>query len=228
MKLSVIMPVYNERATIAEIVRRVRAVPLEKEILIIDDASTDGTRDWLLTCNEPDVRVFLQPLNRGKGAAVRTGLQQAIGDIAVIQDADLEYDPADFPHLVAPIVAGEAQVVYGSRFLARGRRATAFWHFAGNRLLTALSNLFTGQRLTDMETCYKAVRMDLLRRIELDSDGFDIEPELTAKISRLGVEIREVPISYDSRGYGEGKKIGWRDGLRTVRAILRYGLGRNR
>ena len=226
MKLSVIMPVYNERGTIEEILRRVQAVPLEKEILIVDDASQDGTREWLLARNEPGVRVFLQPRNRGKGAAVRAGLRHVTGDIVIIQDADLEYDPADYPKLVAPIVSGDAQVVYGSRFLERGRHATTCWHFAGNRLLTMISNFFTGLRLTDMETCYKAFRMELLRSIELVSDGFEIEPELTAKIARLGVEIREVPISYDSRGYTEGKKIGWRDGLRTLRTILRYGLGR--
>jgi glycosyltransferase involved in cell wall biosynthesis len=227
LKLSVIIPVYNERGTIAEILRRVQAVPIEKEILIVDDGSTDGTRDWLVSLDAPDVRVFLQPRNCGKGAAVRAGLAQVAGDVIIIQDADLEYDPSDYPKLIAPIAAGEAQVVYGSRFLARGRHATAFWHFAGNRLLTIVSNLFTGLHLTDMETCYKAFRADLLSRIELVSDGFEIEPELTAKIARLGVEIREVPIAYDSRGYTEGKKIGWRDGVRTLRTILRYGLSRH-
>lgn len=227
MKLSIIIPVFNELATIMPLLSRVQAVPLEKEIIVVDDGSRDGTREALLARGDVQVRVFLHPVNRGKGAAIRTGLGQVTGDVVAIQDADLEYDPADLPRLVAPIATGEADVVYGSRFLGRGRHATAFWHYAGNRILTALSNLFTGLRLTDMETCYKVFRLDVLRRIDLVSDGFEIEPELTAKVARLGVRVRELPIAYASRSYGEGKKIGWRDGVRTLRAIIRFS-GRER
>jgi glycosyltransferase involved in cell wall biosynthesis len=224
MKISVIIPVYNERATIREILRKVQAVQLEKEILIIDDGSHDGTRAILADLADANVRVFLHPANQGKGAAVRTGLAHVTGELVIIQDADLEYDPSDYPRLVEPIATGTADVVYGSRFLARGRRATAFWHYAGNRLLTLISNLFTGLHLTDMETCYKAFRVDLIRKMHLVSNGFDIEPELTAKAARMGARIREVPIAYQGRGYTEGKKIGWRDALRTLRAIVRFGL----
>jgi glycosyltransferase involved in cell wall biosynthesis len=223
MKLSVIIPTYNERATIEEILRRVRAVPLEMEILIVDDGSTDGTLEHLAGLGGPDLRLFRHDRNRGKGAAFRTALPHTTGDVVVIQDADLEYDPREFPRLIEPIARGEADAVYGSRFLGRGRRASRLGHYAVNRFLTLLSNLFTGLRLSDMETCYKAFRGDLVRGLPLVSDGFEIEPELTWRAARAGARFRELPISYAGRGYGEGKKIDWRDGVRTLATILRLG-----
>jgi len=224
MKLSIIIPAYNERATIAELLARVRAVPGEKEILVVDDASRDGTSELLRSLAAPPVRLFFHERNRGKGAAIRTALPHVTGDVVIIQDADLEYDPGDYPRLVAPIASGEADVVYGSRFLGRGHRASSRWHYAVNQVLTRLSNLFTGLRLSDMETCYKAFRADLVRDLPLVSDGFDIEPELTARAARRGARFREVPISYHGRSGGEGKKIGWRDGWRALRAIVRFSL----
>ncbi len=224
MKLSVVMPVYNEVATLAQIIQRVRAVPIEKEILVVDDFSTDGTRELLAGLSEPNVRVFLHERNRGKGAAIRTALPQATGDIVIIQDADLEYDPAEYPRLVAPIEAGEADVVYGSRFLGQGRGTAGRAHYAANRTLTWVSNLFTGLHLTDMETCYKALRADLARRLDLVSDRFEIEPEITAKAARLGARFREVPISYAGRSRAQGKKIGLQDGLKALATIVRFGV----
>jgi len=224
MKISVIIPAFNERGTIEEVLRRVRAVPIEKEILVVDDASRDGTRELLEGMRAPDLRLFLHDRNRGKGAAIRTALPHTTGEVVLIQDADLEYDPSEYPRLLEPIARGEADVVYGSRFLGRGRRASTPGHYAVNRFLTALSNLFTGLRLTDMETCYKAFRGDLVRRLSLASEGFEIEPELTFCAARSGARFREVAISYAGRGYREGKKIQWRDGVRALATILRFGL----
>ena len=223
VRLSVVMPVYNERATIEEILARVRAVPIDKEILVIDDASTDGTREWLQSQPpSPDLRVFFQPENRGKGAAVRRGLEESRGDVVVIQDADLEYDPQDFSKLIDPIERGIADVVYGSRFLGWPRRVLRFRHQLANRVLTLLSNLATDLNLTDMETCYKMMTREVVQSLRLRSDRFGIEPEITAKIARLGYRVYEVPISYHGRDYWEGKKIGWRDGFSAVWTILRY------
>jgi len=228
MKLSIIMPAFNERRTIGEMVARVIAVdmaPLEKEILVIDDGSTDGTRDILAGLDGRNgVRVLLQPQNRGKGAAVGRGFREASGDIVVIQDADMEYDPREFPVLLRPILEGEAEVVYGSRFLgaARGHRVLYFWHAVGNKLLTLLSNAVTDLNLTDMETCYKAMTRGVATRLDLQSERFGIEPEITCKVSRLGARIYEVPISYHGRTYAEGKKIGLKDAFQAVWTLARY------
>jgi len=218
------MPVYNEVATLAQIIQRVQAVPLDKEILVVDDFSTDGTRELLAKLTSPGVRVFLHERNRGKGAAIRTALPQATGDIIIIQDADLEYDPAEYPKLIAPIAAGAADVVYGSRFLGQGRGTAGRAHYAANRALTWVSNLFTGLHLTDMETCYKALRTDVAQRLDLVADRFEIEPEITAKAARLGARFREVPISYAGRSRAEGKKIGLGDGLKALATIVRFGV----
>ena len=226
MKLTVVMPVYNESKTIREIVRRVRDVPLEKEILIIDDGSTDGTRDVLRELDGHDgVRVFLQPTNQGKGAAVAVGFRYAAGDVVVVQDADLEYDPMEYLKLLAPISQGHADVVYGSRFLGGGaRRVLYFWHTIGNRFLTLVSNMFTNLNLTDMETCYKMFRREVVQSMRIESRRFGIEPEITAKLARRGYRIYEVPISYYGRTYEEGKKIGWKDALSALWTILRHSL----
>ncbi|MEP6994210.1 MAG: glycosyltransferase [Acidobacteriota bacterium] len=226
MKLSVVMPVYNESQTIREIVRRVGEVPLEKEILIIDDGSTDGTREVLRELDGKDgVRVFLQPVNQGKGAAVAVGFRYAIGDVVVVQDADLEYDPMEYLKLLAPIEQGHADVVYGSRFLGGGaRRVLYFWHTVGNRFLTLASNMFTNLNLTDMETCYKMFRREVVQSMRIESLRFGIEPEITAKVARRGYRIFEVPISYYGRTYEEGKKIGWKDALSALWTILRHSL----
>ncbi|MEM6654921.1 MAG: glycosyltransferase family 2 protein [Planctomycetota bacterium] len=222
--MSVLIPVYNERETIREIVRRVRAAEQHDEIVIVDDCSTDGTRDVLLELDRAEgIRVILHGYNKGKGGALRTALRHARGDVVLVQDADLEYDPSDYPKLLAPIAAGEADVVYGSRFLAGDRQDPSWLHRCGNRCLTTLSNLTTGWRLTDMETCYKAFRRDALRGARLRENRFGFEPELTAKLARRGCRIAEVPIAYQPRGFDEGKKIGFRDAIRAVWCILRYG-----
>ncbi len=224
LALTVIIPVYNEQATIREIIARIRAVGVHQEIIIVDDYSVDGTRQILMEmADEPDIRVLLHGYNRGKGAALRTAFQHAQGEVVLIQDADLEYDPADYPKLLAPLERGEADVVYGSRFLANARQDPSRLHRLGNWLLTKASNLTTGQHLTDMETCYKVFRRQVIDRVDLEQDRFGFEPELTAKISRLGYRIQEVPIRYQSRCYEEGKKIGALDGLQALWCIARYG-----
>ncbi|HTO86618.1 MAG TPA: glycosyltransferase [Thermoanaerobaculia bacterium] len=226
MKLSVVMPVYNESKTIREIVRLVQAVPVEKEILIVDDGSTDGTRDILRELDGREgIRVFLQPQNQGKGAAVSVGFRYASGDVVVVQDADLEYDPQEYLKLLQPIEDGHADVVYGSRFLGGGpRRVLYFWHTIGNRLLTLVSNMFTNLNLTDMETCYKMFRREVVQSLTIESPRFGIEPEITAKVARRGYRIYEVPISYYGRTYEEGKKIGFQDGFAALWTIVKHSL----
>jgi len=228
VKLSIIMPAYNERRTIQEIVKRVLAVDLPgmtKELIIVDDASSDGTADILKTMDGRDgIRVFTQSPNQGKGAAVARGFKEATGDILLIQDADLEYDPAEYPSLLGPILRGDADVVYGSRFQGspHGQRVLYFWHSVGNKMLTLLSNAVTDLNLTDMETCYKAFTSDVAKRLDLRSKRFGVEPEMTCKIARLRVRIYEVPISYHGRTYAEGKKIGLKDAVQAAWTILRY------
>lgn len=220
--LSVVMPCYNERATIREIVQRVLAVPLRIELIVVDDASTDGTREMLTElARERPFKLVLQPANRGKGAALRRGFEEVSGDLVVIQDADLEYSPEEFPELIELICQGRADVVYGSRFLGR-HRVFLFTHYAGNRFLTLVTNVLYNTMLTDMETCYKVMRTDVLRSMTLRSDGFGIEPELTAKIFKRHYRVYEVPITYDGRGYDEGKKITWRDGVVALWVLLKY------
>ncbi len=224
--LSVIVPCYNERATVAELLRRVKAVPIEKEIVVIDDKSTDGSKDVVaaLAAEWPEIRHLLQPFNQGKGAAIRRGIQEARGDIVLIQDADLEYDPEEYPKLIQPILDGHADVVFGSRFEGYPRRVMLYWHRLGNMLLTHLSNMMTNLDLTDMETCYKVFRREVIQSINLQSNRFGIEPEITAKLARRGYRIFEVPISYYGRDYWEGKKISWKDGFSAIWTILKYGL----
>ena len=231
--LSVVMPAYNERATIAEIVQRVLAVPLRKELIIVDDGSTDGTRDILRDIQKrhsgPELRVLFQPENLGKGAALRAGIQAAHGDYVIIQDADLEYDPRDYFVLLQPCLEHGADVVYGSRFIGGAqRRVLFFWHAVGNQLLTTLSNVFTDLNLTDMETCYKLFRREVIQGLRLEQDRFGFEPEVTAKISHRGLRIYEVGITYNGRGYEEGKKIGWKDAVEALQCILRYGIRQRR
>jgi glycosyltransferase involved in cell wall biosynthesis len=226
LAVTVVIPVYNERDTIVEIVRRVQAVGVHQEIIIVDDFSIDGTRQILLELDrEPDIRVLMHGYNRGKGAALRTAFQHARGEVVLIQDADLEYDPNDLPRLLAPIERGEADVVYGSRFLENPEQDPSRLHRLGNWLLTAASNLTTGQRLTDMETCYKVFRREALDEIEIEQNRFGFEPEITAKLSRRGYHIMELPIRYDYRSYEEGKKIGLGDALSALWCIAKYGWG---
>jgi glycosyltransferase involved in cell wall biosynthesis len=220
--LSVVMPVYNERHTIEEIIRRVLAVPVRTELIVVDDGSKDGTRDILTKLSaELPFKLVFQEKNGGKGAALRRGFADVTGDLVVSQDADLEYSPEEFPDLISLICEGRADVVYGSRFLGR-HRVFLFTHYAGNRLLTLLTNIFYNTMLTDMETCYKAMRTEVLRSMTLKSDGFGIEPEITAKIFKRGYRVYEVPITYDGRGYEEGKKITWRDGVVALWVLLKY------
>jgi len=225
MKVSVVMPVYNERTTVRQVVERVLAVPFEVELLCVDDGSEDGSREVLaeLQGEYRQLQVFLQPANMGKGAALRRGIQAARGDFVIIQDADLEYDPLDYPTLLDPLIQGKADVVYGSRFLgAAPHRVLYFWHSVGNRLLTLLSNCLTNINLTDMETCYKAFRRDVIQSISIQEDRFGFEPEITVKVAKRKLRIYEVGISYWGRTYEEGKKIGWQDGVRAVWCLLKY------
>ena len=221
--LSVIVPVYNEAATVECALLRVRSVPIRTEIITVDDGSTDGTRPILTRLQEDGLidRLVLHEQNRGKGAAVRTGIEHATGDLIVIQDADLEYDPHELPRLMQPILDGRADAVFGSRFLGDEHRVLYFWHRLGNGLLTLLSNMFTNINLTDMETCYKMVRADLMKSLPLRTDRFGIEPELTARLAQSRARIYEVPVSYDGRRYAEGKKIGWKDGVAAFWHIFR-------
>lgn len=222
MKLSLVIPVYDEISTIEEILNRVRSVPQDKEIIVIDDGSVDGTREWLEKVTMEDVKVLFHSENQGKGAALRTGFEQVTGDIVIIQDADLEYDPRDYDCLISPIVDGRADVVFGSRFLGGPHRVLFFWHYVGNKVLTVLSNMLTNLNLTDMETGYKAFRTSLLREIRIKSNRFGFEPEITAKFAKLKCRMYEVPISYSGRGYEEGKKITWRDGLAALFHVIRF------
>jgi glycosyltransferase involved in cell wall biosynthesis len=243
LKLSVVIPVYNERPTIEELLRRVQSVDLDKEIVIVDDASSDGTREFLMGlaveaesrsstpilegCYElptHNLKLCFLPENRGKGAAIRHGFEQATGEVIVVQDADLEYDPQEYEKLLAPIRAGQADVVFGSRFLGGPHRVLFFWHYVGNRFLTLLSNMTTNLNLTDMETCYKMFRREVLADVRLREDRFGFEPEFTAKVARNNFRVFEVPISYYGRTYAEGKKINWKDGVAALWCIVKYGL----
>jgi glycosyltransferase involved in cell wall biosynthesis len=233
--LSVVIPVYNERNTLREILRQVRAVPIRKQIILVDDCSRDGTRELLqeLAESEPDLTITFHEKNQGKGAALRTGFQLATGQLVIVQDADLEYDPAQYPHLIQPIVEGKADVVFGSRFIGESHRVLFFWHSLANKFLTLLSNTFTNLNLTDMEVCYKVFRREVIQGITLKSNRFGFEPEVTAKVARFELpatdgrpprrcRIYEMPVSYNGRDYREGKKIGWKDGIQALYCIVRY------
>ncbi len=224
MKLSVIIPVYNEKNTIEEIIHRVLNVEigLEKEIIVVDDCSQDGTRDILEGLNHLNIKVYFHSKNQGKGAALQTGFSKAEGDIILIQDADLEYDPREYPILLEPILDGRADAVYGSRFLGGPHRVLFFWHYIGNRFLTTFSNMLSNLNLTDMETCYKAFKRETLNKITVKSKRFGFEPEITTKLAKLKCKIYEVPISYSGRDYSEGKKIGWKDGIAAIFHIIRF------
>ena len=223
MKLSVVIPVYNEKATILEVLERVRSEDFPKEIIVVDDCSTDGTREILQTLPpSADLKIILLPRNSGKGAALRSGFAAVSGDIVVIQDADLEYDPAEYGNLIQPILANKADVVFGSRFLGGQHRVLLFWHSVGNWILTTLSNILTDLNLTDMETCYKVFRAEILKKITLRENRFGFEPEFTAKVSKARCRIYEVPISYSGRDYSEGKKVCWKDGVAAIYFIFKY------
>lgn len=223
--ISVIIPVYNEVTTIKEIVKRVQSVDLAKEIIIVDDASTDGTREALNELKEGEgITVLFHESNQGKGAALRTACKEVKGDIVIIQDADLEYDPQEYSKLIRPIIEGKADAVYGSRFLGGPHRVLLFWHYVGNKLLTLFSNMFTNLNLTDMETCYKVFKTSLLKELSIESNRFGVEPELTTKLAKLKCRIYEVDISYSGRDYGEGKKINWKDGVAAFYWIVKYNL----
>lgn len=230
MKVSVVMPCYNEIRTIDAILKKVTAAceneKMDYEVIVVDDGSTDGTRDYLARLDPAGpIRVVLHEVNRGKGAALRTGFNHATGDVIIVQDADLEYEPAEYPKLLKPILDGQADVVYGSRFIGgESHRVLYFWHSMGNKFLTLLSNIFTNLNLTDMEVCYKVFRREILQDIELEEDRFGFEPEFTARIARNGYVIYEVGVSYYGRTYEQGKKIGWKDGVRAIVVILKYGL----
>ena len=235
--LSVVIPVYNERNTLRELLCQVHAVPIRKEIILVDDCSTDGTRDLLREMQkaEPDLIIEFHEKNQGKGAALRTGFKRATGQIVIVQDADLEYDPAEYLHLIQPIVEGKADVVFGSRFIGEKHRVLYYWHSLANKFLTHLSNMFTNLNLTDMEICYKVFRREVIQGINLKSDRFGFEPEVTAKVARFVVppldgrparqcRVYEMPVSYNGRDYKEGKKIGWKDGVQALYCIVRYAI----
>ena len=226
MKLSVVIPCYNESASILSLIEAVKNSPVKsREIIIVDDGSTDGTRDILGAFEDPEVKIIFHDKNKGKGAALRTGFSAATGDICIVQDADLEYDPQEFPIVIQPILEGKADVVFGSRFQSgRPHRVVYFWHRVGNGFLTLMSNLFTDLNLSDMETCYKAFRREVIQAIKIRENRFGFEPEVTAKIAKMNVRIYEVGISYYGRTYDEGKKIGWKDGVRAIYCILKYNL----
>jgi glycosyltransferase involved in cell wall biosynthesis len=226
--LSVVMPCYNEQDTVSTIVDRVLASPWVGELVIVNDCSSDGTREVIDRFDDPRVRVLHHPTNQGKGAALRTGFAEASLEFVIVQDADLEYDPNDYPTVIGPLLDGKADVVYGSRFMGgRPHRVLYFWHYVGNKVLTTASNMATNLNLTDMETCFKAFRLDALRQFTIEEDRFGVEPEITAKVAALGLTVYEVGISYDGRTYAEGKKIGWRDGVRAIFCIAAYsGVGR--
>jgi len=230
MKLSIVIPVYNERGLVPQAIARIEAAALpeglEREIVIVDDCSTDGTREWLreFAASRPDIKLQLHGQNAGKGAALRTGFAAATGDFVIVQDADLEYDPREIPTVLEPLLDGRADVVFGTRFLGHTHRVLYYWHSVGNWLLTTLSNMLSNVNLTDMECCYKAFRRELLARIRLEENRFGFEPEITAKVARLGCRIYEVPVSYSGRTYAEGKKINWKDGFSALRCIIRYNL----
>ena len=225
-KLSVVIPVYNENEHFPELLAKVLATPFQKEVVLVDDCSTDGSRDLVAKAAEshPEVRAFFHTVNRGKGAALRTGFEVATGDVVLVQDADLEYDPADYPQLLGPILDGRADVVYGSRFLSGAHRVHLFWHMLGNKLLTLYSNMLTNLNLTDMETCYKVFRLEVVRSLKLESNRFGFEPEVTARVAKGHWRVYEVPISYSGRDYREGKKITWRDGFAALWHIFKFNL----
>ncbi len=223
--LSVIMPVYNERATVASVIGTVLKQPEVAELIIVNDASSDGTREELerVAAGDSRIRLFHHERNQGKGAALRTGISHATAEIVIIQDADMEYDPAEYPILLGPIVRGKADAVFGSRFIgSQEHRVLYFWHSLGNKFLTLLSNMFTNLNLTDMETCYKAVKREILQSVSIEENRFGFEPEITAKLARKGIRIYEVAVSYHGRTYAEGKKINWKDGVRAIWCILKY------
>ena len=224
MKLSIVIPVFNEKDTIEEIIQRVREadVGLEKEIIVVDDGSNDGTSLILDNLHSPDLKISYLRKNKGKGAALQLGFSKAEGDIILIQDADLEYNPQDYPILLEPILDGRADVVYGSRFLGGPHRVLYFWHYVGNKIITSLSNILTNLNLNDMETCYKAFKREVLEKVNFKSKRFGFEPEFTAKVAKLKYKIYEVPISYSGRDYSEGKKIGWKDGVAALFHIIRF------
>ena len=226
MKLSIIIPCYNERSTILSLIKAVKDSPIkDRELIIVDDGSKDGTRDILKSLDDPEARVIFHERNQGKGAALRTGFSAATGEICIVQDADLEYDPQEFPIVIQPILDGKADVVFGSRFQGgRPHRVVYFWHRVGNGFLTLMSNFFTDLNISDMETCYKAFRREVIQAINISENRFGFEPEVTAKISKMNLRIYEVGISYYGRTYDEGKKIGWKDGIRAIYCILKYNL----
>jgi len=226
MKLSVVIPVYNETNTIIEVIEKVANTPFDKEIIVVDDCSSDGTKDVLQNLKRDDVKIFYHEVNMGKGAALRTGFAQVSGDIVIIQDADLEYTPDDYGALTKPIIEGQADVVYGSRFQGGCHRCHLFWHMVVNKSLTLLSNMLTNINLTDMETCYKVFKREVVDKLKITSNRFGVEPEITAKVARMKCRIYEVPISYFGRDYAEGKKIGWKDGVQAIWCILKYNLFR--
>ncbi|MFH1999665.1 MAG: glycosyltransferase family 2 protein [Planctomycetota bacterium] len=224
MKLSVVIPVYNERDTVVEVIDKVASTPFDKEIVVVDDCSKDGTTEVLKSLKRDDLRIFYHEVNKGKGAALRTGFAAVTGDIVIIQDADLEYTPDDYGVLVKPIIEGKADVVYGSRFQGGVHRCHLFWHYVVNKSLTMFSNMLTNINLTDMETCYKVFKREVVDKLDITSNRFGVEPEITAKVAKMRCRIYEVPISYFGRDYAEGKKIGWKDGVQAIWCIIKFNL----